>query len=87
MANSNNDFVQGLFVNQVETQYGTIDKLSFKADQFIEYLNANKNDKGYVNIDLLSKRDGGKYAKLNEYKPKGQPASNNNGGDDGDLPF
>lgn len=44
-------------------------KLSIKVDDFIEFLQANKNEKGYVNIDLLAqKSDSSKYTGfLNTY--------------------
>lgn len=44
-------------------------KISIKVDDFIEFLQANKNDKGYVNIDLLAqKSDSSKYTGfLNTY--------------------
>lgn len=53
-------------------------KLSIKVDDFIEFLQANKNDKGYVNIDLLAqKSDSSKYTGfLNTYvksTDNGQP--------------
>ncbi len=62
-------FVTGLWIETKHTQYGEVIKQSIKVDDFIKFLNENRNEKGYVNIDILNKRDGGKYAKLNEYKP------------------
>lgn len=80
-------FVDGLFIKTVETQYGGIDKLSFKVEQFIEFLKENQNDRGYVNIDILEKRDGGKYAKLDEFVPKPQGEAINDDRPDSTLPF
>lgn len=66
-------FVTGLWVEAKQTQFGEIVKLSVKCEDFIKFLNENKNEKGYVNIDILSKKEnGGKYAKLNDYKPATQ---------------
>lgn len=61
-------FVDGLFVDVKETQYGEIIKLSIKKEQFIDYLMVNVNDAGYVNIDILTNKEGKKYAVLNDYK-------------------
>lgn len=84
MANNNEKvYPDGLFVDQKETNFGTIDKLSIQADKFIDFLNKHKNAKGYVNIDLLSSQKGGKYAVLNSFVPKVQVEE-----EDGDsLPF
>lgn len=85
MANNNNEKVypDGLFVDQKETNFGTIDKLSIQADKFIDFLNKHKNAKGYVNIDLLNSQKGGKYAVLNSFVPKVQVEED----DSSDLPF
>ena len=44
--------------------------LSFKVENFTEYLNSKANAKGYVNIDILESKEGKLYAKLNDSKPK-----------------
>lgn len=44
-------------------------RVSIKVAEAIPFLEANKNEKGYVNIDLLKSKEGGKlYFKLNTYK-------------------
>lgn len=82
-------YVDGLFVDQKETSFGKIDKISVQAGKFIAFINQHKNEKGYVNIDLLESRKGGKYAVLNTFQPK--PSSEKvditDSGDDSDLPF
>ena len=82
-------YVDGLFVDQKETSFGKIDKLSVQADKFIAFINQHKNEKGYVNIDLLESRKGGKYAVLNTFQPKASPerVDITDSGDHGDLPF
>lgn len=48
-------------------------KLSFKVDEAIEFLQKHKNEKGWVNVDLLkSKEKGTLYLQLNDWKPKDQ---------------
>lgn len=46
--------------------------LSFHVDNFIDFLNKHKNSSGYVNVDILSKKDDvTKWnAFLNDWKPK-----------------
>lgn len=52
-------------------------RISIKVEDAIQWLKENKNDKGYVNLDVNEGRDGKMSIFLNEYKP-----SNNN-----DAPF
>lgn len=47
-------------------------KIGIKVEEFIKYLGEKKNDKGYVNIDLLESKEGKYYAKLNDWKPKNE---------------
>ena len=73
--NQNNDFVNGLFVDFTQTQYGTITKLGIHRDNFINWLNQQQvNEKGYLKVDILTARETGKpYAKLNTYQAQPQP--------------
>ena len=65
----NNNFVNGLFVNYQQTQYGTIVKQAFHVQRFIEWLQQQQqNEKGYVKVDILTKQDGTPYCKLNTYQ-------------------
>jgi len=45
-------------------------RISFHYETFIAFLQANKNEKGWTNFDLLEGKDGSYYIKLNDYKPK-----------------
>ena len=63
-------FVDGLFVKVKNAPFWEVTELTFKVDKFKQYLNENQNEKGYVNIEILPKKDGGKYPKLNDWKPK-----------------
>jgi hypothetical protein len=46
-------------------------RMSIKVDKAVEFLQANANEKGYVNADLLVSKDNSKlYFTLNDYKPK-----------------
>jgi hypothetical protein len=67
----------------VKTKYGEIVKIAFGPKDF-EKIEGLKNESGWVNLELMSKRDGEKYLKVQEaYTPKA-PAVN--GGSD-DFPF
>lgn len=61
-------YIKGLYIDTKETQFGEIIKIGVKVDEFKSFLNENQNEKGYVNIDILSNREKKKYAILNEYK-------------------
>jgi hypothetical protein len=67
----------------VSTKYGEIVKVALGPQDFEVLANA-KNEKGWVNLEMKDKRDGGKYFQLQgEYTGKAKPAVN----DTDDLPF
>ena len=68
----------------VSTQYGQIVKIALGPQDF-EVLNNAKNEKGWVNLEMKDKRDGGKYLQLQgEYTGAKKPQAVN---DTDDLPF
>jgi|TARA_R110000803_G_scaffold88098_1_gene155076 hypothetical protein len=70
--------------NVVTTKYGEIVKVALGPQDFEVLLNA-KNEKGWVNLEIKDKRDGGKYIQLQgEMKPRA--AAVNDSDTDG-LPF
>jgi hypothetical protein len=70
-------FVNGIKANLKEFDNGGwIIKLGCKVDTLIEFLEQHKNDKGYVNIDITTSRDGKPYAKLNTYKKEATDEGN-----------
>ena len=93
-------YAKGLFVKRNEkAPEFVVCSLSFKTDDFIQFLEENTNDKGYLNIQVLKSRDKGTlYAILDTFEPKtnttptqekksvkNDPFQNGNSG--GDLPF
>lgn len=65
------EFVQGLFVSRRDNAPDFVKaNLSFKVEQFTEYLKSKVNEKGYVNIDIKESKDGRLYADLNDWKPR-----------------
>jgi hypothetical protein len=68
--------------NVVSTKYGEIVKVALGPQDF-EVLSNAKNDKGWVNLEIKDKRDGGKYIQLQgEMKPRAVAVN-----DSTDLPF
>ena len=65
---SETKFPEGIFAKEGNVGFVTA-KLSFKTEEFIKYLKANTNDKGYCNIDVLKSKKGGLYCSLNDWKP------------------
>ena len=59
------DFAKGVKVSVVETKYGEIIKLGVKMDEFKQN---PVNERGYLNIDILTSQKGTKYAVINDYK-------------------
>lgn len=66
-------YAKGLFANpKLETAPDfLVCRLSFKTNDFKQWLDENTNEKGYVNVDILKGKDQTKLtAKLNTYVPK-----------------
>jgi len=69
--------------NVVSTKYGEIVKVALGPQDF-EVLSNAKNDKGWVNLEIKDKRDGGKYIQLQgEMKPRAVAVNDS----ETDLPF
>jgi hypothetical protein len=66
------EFVKGMKVSTVETKYGEIIKLGIKIDEFKQN---PVNERGYLNIDILTSQKGTKYAVLNSYKKQEKSAT------------
>lgn len=67
-------------IKQIQTKYGEIVKISLGPKDFAA-LETLKNESGWVNLQMMTKRDGGKYIKAQEeYKPNAVNATE-------DFPF
>lgn len=65
-------FITGLFTKRSEKAPDfLLASLSFKTEQFIEWLKSHTNQAGYCNIDVLKSKDGGVYSKHNDWQPSG----------------
>ena len=72
-------YINGLFIKSKQTTFGEVVIVSINAKTLIEELNKHTNAKGYVNIDLLRRKEADKngnthYAVLNEWQPKANSA-------------
>ena len=65
------EFVKGMIVKTIETKYGEITKLSINKDSFLEN---PFDERGWLNVDLKTSKEGKKYATINDFK-KGATAS------------
>ena len=97
------NYAKGLFAKRNEkAPEFVVCSLSFKTDDFIQFLRENTNEKGYVNLQVLKSKDKGTlYAVLDTFEPKTNTTSTQekkpvktkvndpfqNGNSDGDLPF
>lgn len=67
MSEQKADFPQGMI-----TKKGNVDfvkaKISFKVDEFVQWLHENQKN-GWVNVDVLESKQGNVYAKLNNFEP------------------
>lgn len=61
-------FANGLYFKK---QFDNLFKISIDVEKFTDILNAYKNEKGYVNIDIKKKKnEDGYYGELNFWQPK-----------------
>jgi len=79
-------YADGMNFKTAKTKFGAILKIGINAEKMIAFLNQNKNEKGFVNIDVMKRKQESEfgethYAVLNEYKSDNQPKS------DQDVPF
>ena len=78
----------------INTKFGAITKVSFGPSDF-EKLEAAKNAAGWVNLEMMSGRDGTPYMQIDNFKPSGEsgngggsaPAVNQQSDSNDDLPF
>ncbi len=75
-------FAKGLFFKKRTLDFGDIIAMSVKADDFIEFIKQNTNEKGYCNIDIFPQKPGSTstnshYAALNTWVPDASKAKNN----------
>lgn len=82
-------YAQGLFAKNKTAPFGEYVTMSFKVDEFIAWMQEHQNENGWINVDLMAKRDNsGYYGVLDDFQPtgaKGQPAGNKREPDG--LPF
>ena len=80
MSNTSKTFVDSMWLEEKQfTNGGSILKVSMISDKMIEFLQKNKNSKGYVKIVIAKRRELGKngethYAYLDIWEPKTQTA-------------
>jgi len=82
---NNNKYVNWLFISKVETKYWEIIKLWINVEEFSKWMEENKNNKWYINVDILESKNWKLYWKLNEFKKEEQ--ENTKQEDEEDLPF
>jgi len=66
---ANKTFTEWLIIKTIKTQYGEIKKLSFKVEEFKDFMDKYDNN-WWINIDLLQNKEWKEYSVLNEYKQK-----------------
>jgi len=61
-------FVDGLYIKEATPDF-ILCKLNIQADRFVEWCNQNKNENGYVSIDIKRAQSGKLYAAVDDWKP------------------
>lgn len=80
------NFAKGVNVKVVKTQYGEIIKLGINYEKVGEN---PINDDGWINLDILTSKNGKKYAVVDDYKLKKGKSDGQimQFDDDGSIPF
>lgn len=80
------NFANGMNVKVVPTKYGEIIKIGVQIEKFSKN---PINDDGWINIDILTSKNGKKYAVVDTFKPKKQETDGQimQFEDDGEIPF
>ena len=85
-------FINGLFFREKSFDWGTILKCDIDVNKLIAQLQELKNDKGYVSIDIKSRKNVEEnglshYAEQNTFIPKEATQKIQQGNNSDDLPF
>ena len=90
---SEKKYVNGLFIKEKSTQYGSLMNVSINVEGFKSELDSLQQNKGYVNLTFFKRKEADKYgnthyAIVNEFKPetKTEPEVIQERSND-DLPF
>lgn len=60
-------WAKGLYYKEIPTKSGSVRKLSFQRDKFIEWLNGQEvSDKGYLSVNIWNLKEPDKYGNLFE---------------------
>ena len=89
MQNTEKNFANGFIVSRRDAAPDfVISNVAINVAEFTDWLNKNKNDKGWVNIDLKQSKSGKYYAEQNTWQPNTESSTQVvSKDDDGDLPF
>lgn len=75
-------FPKGIFGKIINTQKGTIGKVSIRKKEFIEYLQSLPDDSEYLNLDILKRTNPTDkqthYITVDEWKPTLKVSENTN---------
>ena len=92
MQNTEKNFANGFILTRRNgAPEFVIGNVAINVAEFSEWLNANKNERGWINLDLKQSQNGKYYAEQNTWQPNSdsKPVAKaaQSGGDDDDLPF
>ena len=64
-------FAEGFYFDRRENAPDfVVGRISVKVNKAKDFLDAQANDKGYVNLNILRSRDGGYYMEVDKWQPK-----------------
>jgi ABC-type Na+ transport system ATPase subunit NatA len=75
---SDKTYINGLFIKKKELKFGEVIGVSINVKSFIDELSRHQNEKGYVNITFMNRKEADKngnnmYAVLDTYEKQDKP--------------
>ena len=92
MDNKTKTYLPKASAKEVQTKFGQVIKLGFNVKELIAFATQHANEKGYLNVDVVPRREVSQYGEthslvLNDWKPSAQAAPKPAANDDDEPAF
>jgi hypothetical protein len=63
------NFAKGIYPKAIPTKFGTMQKLSIKVQDFMDWLSLQEHPNGYVNLEIKTSKEGKQYVQVDTWRP------------------
>jgi len=63
------NFAKGIYPKAIPTKFGTMQKLSIKVQDFMDWLSVQEHPNGYVNLEIKTSKEGKQYVQVDTWRP------------------